>query len=187
MFLTHHKLSFCSLRKGSGVQSTRVPYGTWMRNSLAETWGCRQNGTWDTLANLMEARQHLTRTVGTVPGSYVRPCPEESWVRGEVTLSISFKFAISTESKTQSKIRYKHAESRDLSLEDKDLWSLELLQRNTGERKSFSADLSMFSFPGLCGEDLQDSLCGWQIFWSTLEIFLGRMRNAPATPTHGLG
>ena len=137
--------------------------------------------------NLMEARQHLTRTVETVPGSYVPPCPEESWVRGEVILSVSFKFAISTESKTQSKIGYKQAESWDLSLEDKNLWSLELLLQDTGERKSFSADLSMFSFPGRCGEDLQASLCGWQIFWSTLEIFLGSMRSAPAIPTHGLG
>lgn len=97
----------------------------------------------------METRQHLTRAVGTAPEYEVPPHMEESWGHGEVVLSALFKLALGGGSRTQSKVRCQNAESQDLGLEDKDLPSLKLLLGQTGERKSFSAVMSVLPFPRL--------------------------------------
>lgn len=102
----------------------------------------------ESVASLMETRQHLTRAVGTAPEYEVPPHAGESWGHGQVVLSASFKSALSGGSRTQSKIRCQNAESQDLGLEDKDLPSLEWLLGQTGERKSFSAACLCSSFPG---------------------------------------
>lgn len=69
----------------------------------------------------MDTRIHLTRAVGTAPEYEVPPHAEESWNRGELVFSASFKLALSGGSRTRSKIRCQNAESQDLGLKDKAL------------------------------------------------------------------
>lgn len=109
----------------------------------------------ESVANLMETRAVRTATEYEVPSH-----TEESWGHGEVVLSASFKLALSGGSRTQRKSQCQNAESQDLGLKDKDLPPLAWLLGQTGERKSFSAVMSVFPFPRLRGEDVQVSLCG---------------------------
>ena len=102
--------------------------------------GRQQDGTGDTSGRLTETWQHLTRRVGTVPRSESRappptPRPEESWSGGEVTSSLSFKFAFSKVSRAQQN-QIQSCKSPDLGLEDRALSSPEWLMENPGERKS---------------------------------------------------
>ena len=108
---------------------------------------------------------------GLNPVSPPTPSPEESWSGGEVTSSLSFKFAFSKVSRTQQNQTQSCRKS----------WSWPRRQSPSLSRMAdakprweevLSGGFSVFSFPRLYGEDLQDSLCGvTNILTHTGDIF----------------
>ena len=101
--------------KGSSVGSPKP--------RTLEEWH-HHSGTQEGAADLMGTRPHLTRAVSrNCPRGVMCPSPAESRDRAEVMLRASFKSALGRESRAQSKIWCKNAESQDFGLEDKDLHS----------------------------------------------------------------
>lgn len=156
--------------------------GTSVGNPLLRDWGSdihRVAAGQEGLANLMETWPHLTRAVATVPQVWCAHRPGKtlwSW-RNDIECFIQVCIYQSRQNPGQNLMQ---------NCRTRRSWPRR--QRKPLSRIAVGTDRWEEMLPSghFCvllskapGEDVQVSLCGWQIFWSTLEIFFNRIWNAP--------